>query len=256
MREVRVLDTAACQSCEPWVTQLRRHLSLLRPSSCLLTSEVYCGKVAALFRAVLFLPAMLVPLGPPPWPRSLLKWLPLAQYASFWPSSATGPSFVARRPAPCGGYLWSHAIRGRCHSIRPTSCRNCHCSSQGQGVEQLNSLEEKRAASHWLKSREGAPEGSRRDRYQGPAAQLSPRQEILPAFPPLLFVASFFPTLFPMTSGFLAATTFLSYPRCAEVHINGEVRCSASILYLQLVNVQAEVPVANHFPKLALFLSY
>ena len=59
-----------------------------------------------------------------------------------------------------------------------------------------------------------------------------------------------------MTSGFLAATTFLSYPRCAEVHINGEVRCSASILYLQLVNVQAEVPVANHFPKLALFLSY
>ena len=55
-----------------------------------------------------------------------------------------------------------------------------------------------------------------------------------------------------MTCGFLAATTCLSYPRCAEVHINGEVRCSVSLLYFQVVFVQAEAPVAHLFPKLAL----
>ena len=96
-------------------------------------------------------------------------------------------------------------------------------------------------------SRERARRVFRRDRYQGPAAQSRARQEILPAVPPPLVVSSFSPTMFPTTSGFLAA--FRGFSRSADVQINGEVRCLVSLFVLQFVSVQVEAPVAHLFSK-------
>ena len=54
-----------------------------------------------------------------------------------------------------------------------------------------STVSNKKGGKSLAKKQGGAPEGSRRDRYQGPSAQSAARQEILPAFPPPLFVSSF-----------------------------------------------------------------
>ena len=69
-------------------------------------------------RTVLLLPAIHVPLWPPPWPRRQRPF-EMVTARSVCVFLATGPSSAARGLAPCGGYLSSHAIRGWCHSIPP-----------------------------------------------------------------------------------------------------------------------------------------